>query len=127
MTTTTWTEPRAFKNKTQKWVFATLQEILGSFPFDTLGLDSDNGSGVINDQLLRFCEQENLHAVTADNKNDGCHVEEKNWSVVRQVVGPTAIPGRQLKAQYIGASMTYLPREDQLLLPRGDVERQATG
>lgn len=102
MTTTTWTEPRAFKNKTQKWVFATLQEILGSFPFDTLGLGSDNGSGVINDQLLRFCEQENLHPVTAGQQE------------------------RRLP-QYIGASMTYLPREDQLLLPRGDVERQATG
>jgi len=40
---TTWTEPRAVKNK-QKWVFAALREILGAFPFDILGVDSDHGS-----------------------------------------------------------------------------------
>jgi hypothetical protein len=86
---TTWTEPRAVKNKAQKWVFAALLEILGAFPFDILGVDSDNGSEFINDQLLRFCEQEKITFTRSrpGNKNDGCHVEEKNWSVVRQAVG----------------------------------------
>jgi hypothetical protein len=86
---TTWTEPRAVKNKAQKWVFAALREILGAFPFDILGVDSDNGSEFINDQLLRFCEQEKITFTRSrpGNKNDGCHVEEKNWSVVRQAVG----------------------------------------
>lgn len=86
---TTWTEPRAVKNKAQKWVFAALREILGAFPFDILGIDSDNGSEFINDQLLRFCEQEKITFTRSrpGNKNDGCHVEEKNWSVVRQAVG----------------------------------------
>jgi hypothetical protein len=86
---TTWTEPRAVKNKAQKWVFAALREILGAFPFDILGVDSDNGSEFINDQLLRFREQEKITFTRSrpGNKNDGCHVEEKNWSVVRQAVG----------------------------------------
>lgn len=58
-------------------------------PFPILGIDSDNGSEFINDQLLRYCVQ---HQITftrsrAGRKNDGCHVEQKNWSVVRQAVG----------------------------------------
>jgi hypothetical protein len=86
---TTWTEPRAVKNKAQKWVFAALQEIVGAFPFPILGIDSDNGSEFINDQLLRFCEVSKITFTRSrpGNKNDGCHVEEKNWSVVRQTVG----------------------------------------
>jgi hypothetical protein len=86
---TTWTEPRAVRNKAQKWVFAALQEIIGAFPFPILGIDSDNGSEFINDRLLRFCEAGKITFTRSrpGNKNDGCHVEEKNWSVVRQAVG----------------------------------------
>lgn len=86
---TTWTEPRAVRNKAQKWVFAALQEIIAAFPFPILGIDSDNGSEFINDQLLRFCQAGKITFTRSrpGNKNDGCHVEEKNWSVVRQAVG----------------------------------------
>jgi len=86
---TGWTETRAVKNKAQVHVFAALQDIIAHLPFPLLGIDSDNGSEFINDQLLRYCEE---HDVTftrsrAYRKNDGCHVEQKNWSVVRQNVG----------------------------------------
>ena len=86
---TTWTEPRAVKNKAQKWVFAALREILGAFPFDILGVDSDHGSEFINDQLPRFREHEKITFTRSrpGTKNDGRHVEEKNWSVVGQAVG----------------------------------------
>jgi len=86
---TGWTETRAVRNKAQVHVFAALQEIVACLPFPLLGIDSDNGSEFINDQLLRYCTE---HDVTftrsrAYRKNDGCHVEQKNWSVVRQNVG----------------------------------------
>ena len=86
---TTWTEPRAVRNKAQKWVFAALNEIVAAFPFDVLGIDSDNGGEFINDQLLRHCNDNEITFTRSrpGNKNDGCHVEEKNWSVVRQAVG----------------------------------------
>ncbi|MGH3446244.1 MAG: DDE-type integrase/transposase/recombinase [Nocardioidaceae bacterium] len=87
---TGWTELRAVKNKAQKWVFAALVEITGDlFPFKVKGIDSDNGSEFINHHLLRWCEENKLTFTRSrsGNKNDGAHVEEKNWSVVRKAVG----------------------------------------
>lgn len=86
---TGWTESQTVKNKAQKWVFAALKEITEAFPFPILGIDSDNGSEFINAHLLRWCEQHQITFTRSrpGNKNDGCHVEQKNWHVVRQVVG----------------------------------------
>jgi hypothetical protein len=44
------------RNKAQKWVLAALNEIVAVLPFDALGIDSDNGSEFINNQLLRYCQ-----------------------------------------------------------------------
>ena len=54
-----------------------------------LGIDSDNGSEFINDELLRYANQEHLTFTRSrpGRKNDGAHVEQKNWSVVRRYVG----------------------------------------
>lgn len=86
---TGWTETRAVRNKAQKWVFGALVKIAAAFPFPILGIDSDNGSEFINAHLLAYCEQEKITFTRsrAGHKNDGCHVEQKNWSVVRQAVG----------------------------------------
>ena len=58
-------------------------------PFPIQGVDSDNGSEFINDQLLGWCQGRQITFTRArpGNKNDGCHVEQKNWTVVRTVVG----------------------------------------
>ena len=58
-------------------------------PFPILGVDSDNGSEFINTHLLEWCEKNKITFTRArpGNKNDGCHVEQKNWAVVRTVVG----------------------------------------
>jgi len=86
---TGWTETKAVRNKAQKWVFAALVDVRGGFPFPIRGIDSDNGSEFINGHLLRYCEQEQITFTRSrsGNKNDGCHVEQKNWSVVRRAVG----------------------------------------
>jgi hypothetical protein len=86
---TGWTETRSVKNKAQKWVFAAIKDGLASFPFPILGIDSDNGSEFINWELFRWCEQERLTFTRSrsGNKNDGAHVEQKNWHIIRQVVG----------------------------------------
>lgn len=86
---TGWTETRSVKNKAQKWVFAALKDATASFPFPILGIDSDNGSEFINWELFRWCEQESLTFTRSrsGNKNDGAHVEQKNWHIVRQTVG----------------------------------------
>jgi len=64
-------------------------DITEAFPFPIIGIDSDNGSQFITDQLLRYCTE---HKITftrsrAGRKNDGAHVEQKNRSVVRRAVG----------------------------------------
>ena len=54
--------------------------------------DSDNGSGFINHHLFAGCEQRKLTftRLRPGNINDGAHVEQENWAVVRTVVGDTA-------------------------------------
>jgi hypothetical protein len=86
---TGWTENRSVRNKAEKWVFAALMSITASFPFPILGIDSDNGSEFINWHLLRWCEKHNVTFTRsrAGNSNDGAHVEQKNWAIVRTVVG----------------------------------------
>jgi len=86
---TGWTENRSVRNKAEKWVFEALMDIRAAFPFPIIGIDSDNGSEFINWHLLRWCEK---HETTftrsrSGNSNDGAHVEQKNWAVVRTVVG----------------------------------------
>ena len=46
-------------------------------------------SEFINHHLLAWCEQRRITFTRSrpGNKNDGCHVEQKNWAVVRTVVG----------------------------------------
>jgi transposase InsO family protein len=86
---TGWTENRSVPNKARKWVLAALDDIASVMPFPILGVDSDNGSEFINHHLLTWCEQRQITFTRSrpGNKNDGCHVEQKNWAIVRIVVG----------------------------------------
>ena len=86
---TRWTETRAVKNKAQVWVFEALKHTFEKFPFPVRGIDSDNGSEFINDELMRFCVQEEITFTRGRpyRKNDSCYVEQKNWSVVRKASG----------------------------------------
>lgn len=86
---TGWTEPRAVRNKAQRWCFEALLDVEASLPFPLLGLDSDNGGEFINDQLFRYCQTRGITFTRSRpyRKNDNCFVEQKNWPVVRQNVG----------------------------------------
>ena len=86
---TTWTESIAVRNKAQVHVFAAIQQARQRLPFPLLGIDSDNGSEFINDQLYRYCLREEITFTRgrAGRKNDNAYVEQKNWSVVRRAVG----------------------------------------
>ena len=58
-------------------------------PFALLGLDSDNGSEFINEMLFQYCQYQKITFTRSRpyHKNDQAHVEQKNWSVVRHLVG----------------------------------------
>lgn len=87
--TTAWTETEAVKNKAQIHVFAGLQEVRKRLPFPLLGIDSDNGSEFINNELLRYCNDQKITFTRSRpySKNDNCFVEQKNYSIVRRTVG----------------------------------------
>jgi hypothetical protein len=86
---TGWTLCRAVPNKGQCAVVEALEALRDRLPFPLLGIDSDNGSEFINAHLLRYCQTEQLTFTRcrAYHKNDQAHVEQKNWSVVRQLIG----------------------------------------
>lgn len=84
-----WSECMAVWGKGQERVGAAVHRVRQRLPFPLLGLDSDNGSEFINQHLYRYCQREGITFTRSRSykKNDSCHVEQKNWSVVRRVVG----------------------------------------
>ena len=68
-------------------------------PFRLLGLDSDNGSEFINWHLRHWCEEKQIQLTRGRpyKKDDNAHVEQKNWTHVRKLLGwdrydsPTAV------------------------------------
>ncbi|MGM0367882.1 MAG: integrase catalytic domain-containing protein [Actinomycetota bacterium] len=86
---TCWDIAVACKNKAQVHVFSAIRAASVRFPFKILGIDSDNGSEFINDQMLRYCKANSITFTRsrAYRKNDSCFVEQKNYSIVRRAVG----------------------------------------
>jgi hypothetical protein len=106
--TTRWTELVALPNRAQASVSAAIAICQSRLPFALLGLDSDNGTEFINANLLRYCRQ---HKITFTRcrpykKNDQAHVEQKNWTAVRQTVGYDRYEG---ETAYRALEALYLP------------------
>lgn len=86
---TGWVECQAVWGKGQERVGGAVHHLAQKLPFPLLGLDSDNGSEFINQRLYAYCQRQGI-AFTRSRpykKNDSAHVEQKNWSVVRRLVG----------------------------------------
>lgn len=86
---TGWTENRTVPDKLQVNVLAALTDVVEHLPFPIKGIDSDNGGEFINEALFAYCRKKKLKFTRSrsGNKNDGAHVEQKNWTMVRQLVG----------------------------------------
>jgi hypothetical protein len=86
---TGWWDSVGVWGKGQHRVCAAIHEMRRRLPFPLLGLDSDNGGEFINQHLYGYCEREGINFTRSrpHKKNDSCHVEQKNWSVVRRLVG----------------------------------------
>ncbi len=86
---TTWVETRAVLGRGQHAVRAALDEMRQVLPFRLRGIDSDNGSEFINAHLVGYCEH---HAIQFTRgrpyqKDDNAHIEQKNWTHVRKLLG----------------------------------------
>lgn len=86
---TGWTETRAVMGKGQRGVVAALDEMVAALPFTLKAIDSDNGSEFLNAHLVRYCQQRHLQFTRSRpyKKDDNAHIEQKNWTHVRKLIG----------------------------------------
>jgi hypothetical protein len=86
---TGWSVATAFMGRSERFCTAAIDEVTPSLPFQILGVDSDNGSEFINAHMKRYCEKFSITFTRgrANKKNDSCFIEQKNWDVVRKMIG----------------------------------------
>lgn len=88
-----WTENRAVWNKGAIGVVEQIKDIEKCLPFDILGFDCDNGSEFLNWHLMRYFSNEQgeqrvqFTRSRPYHSDDNAHVEQKNWTHVRQIFG----------------------------------------
>ncbi len=94
---TGWLECMPLLRKSAQDVIDGLRVAEDLLPFRLQGLDTDCGSEFINYELLDFCEDNHITFTRArtHRKNDQAHVEEKNGSVVRRLIGYDRYEGRK--------------------------------
>jgi hypothetical protein len=108
---TGWTECLAMRHRSQDAVIDALGLVRQLLPFALLGFDSDNGGEFLNYGVLDYCKHEGITFTRgrAYKKNDQCFVEQKNGSIVRQLVGYDRYEGevayRQLAELYRAARL----------------------
>jgi len=86
-----WTENRAVWNKGAEGVLQQVKEVEAGLAFELLGFDVDNGSEFLAFHLWRYLlDRPRPVPLTRSRpyrKNDQAHVEQKNWTHVRQLLG----------------------------------------
>ena len=88
---TTWVEIRAMWGRGQAGTLTALRDVEASLPFDLLGLDSDNGGEFLNHHVLNWLQKRSRPVFMTRSrpykKDDNAHVEQKNWTHIRQCFG----------------------------------------
>lgn len=86
-----WTELRAIWNKSAAAILAHLQDLENQAPFALKSFHADNGSEFLNWPLYQYLTGRPWRVPftrsRAYRKNDNAHVEQKNWTHVRQLFG----------------------------------------
>jgi len=100
---TSWTEQRAVWGKGEAGVLHAMTAIENHLPFPLRGFDCDNGSEFLNWHLYRhFTQRKQPVKFTRSRpykKNDNAHVEEKNYTQIRQYLGYQRFDKPELVAQ----------------------------
>lgn len=96
-----WTENRATWTKGQTPVLEAIRQIERSLPFEMDGFACDNGSEFLNYELLKYFRMNREKPIEFTRrrpykKNDNAHVEQKNWTHVRQLFGYDRLEEREL-------------------------------
>jgi hypothetical protein len=109
---TGWTELGALLRRSEADVINALNEMRNLIPFPLLGIDTDNGE-FINYELIDWCQRNKITFTRSREykKNDQAHVEEKNGSIVRRLVGYERYEGsasRDLLAKLYSIARLYV-------------------
>lgn len=92
---TGWTENRTCWGKDALEIKQKLREIETSLPFTLWTFGSDNGSEFLNETVIRYFHdrKDPVRVVRGRpyRKNDNAHVEQKNWTHVRELFGYSRI------------------------------------
>jgi hypothetical protein len=95
-----WTECRATWNNGAHGVIEQIKDIEKKLAFPLKGFDCDNGSEFLNHYLVRYFTDRNPRVKFTRSrpykKNDNAHVEQKNWSFVRHLLGYDRLDDSQL-------------------------------
>ncbi len=86
---TGWYEAEAIMGKSQRVVAAAMEEIEKRLPYPLTGIDSDNGTEFINGNMKRYAERRKITFTRSRpyKKNDNAHIEQKNFTHVRKIIG----------------------------------------
>lgn len=85
-----WTENRATYGKDSDEVLSAIMDIQFKLPFPVLSFNTDNGTEFLNRSLYLYFSEKGTIDFTRSRpykKNDNCHVEQKNWTHVRENFG----------------------------------------
>jgi hypothetical protein len=84
-----WVEMRAMLGKSAAAVVALSDEMRRAQPFGLKGMDTDNGEEFINYELDRYCRQTQVQRFRSRpyKKDDQAHIEQKNGTHVRRLIG----------------------------------------
>ena len=92
-----WVECVALPGHREHQVASALDKVRRCLPFPLLSLHSDNGGEFLNRPVWRYC-QGNAIAFTRGRpykKNDQAYAEQKNWQLIRRMVGYDRLQGQQ--------------------------------
>ena len=86
---TAWCKPVVLQNRSQTAVKDGLEKIRHRLPFSLRGIDSDNDTAFLNDLLIDYCDENDISFTRCRpyRKNDQAHIEQKNWTAVRKLIG----------------------------------------
>jgi hypothetical protein len=86
---TGWNEQAAIWGKGERAVLEQFKKIETDLPFPILGIDPDNGGEFINWVMYRYIREKEYNFTRSRpfHKNDNAHIEQKNWTAIRQLVG----------------------------------------
>ena len=97
-----WTEGGAVWNKGAAGVLGATREVEERLPFALLGFDSDNGGEFINHHLRSYMRERQVAVDFTRSRpyhsDDNAHVEQKNWTWARQLLGYDRLEDPELVA-----------------------------